>query len=275
MSNALLTKPSLVVFALLTFAATSCKKTDVAVPANTSVEAPITPATPAETVSSEELASLVAYVKESTGEQNVSYNAASATFVIDNDAQMGLEDARQYYAQSQSTGTASTESVQHRRSYYVVARNKANVIKVYADASLPAVWLTALDRSIANWNAAGSYIKMTRVTSNVTGAILVKAANTGATGIIATTYYPDYNSNPGKSCTINTNYSYISSGQQVFAITHELGHALGFGHTNSTYGSLVPGSPNSDGQSIMNSVCLNWSAFTTYDLLAVRTIYPL
>ncbi len=32
--------------------------------------------------------------------------------------------------------------------------------------------------------------------------------------------------------------------------------------------------PNTDPNSIMNSVCLNWTAFTTYDLLAIRTIYP-
>ncbi|TCJ12589.1 hypothetical protein EPD60_15075 [Flaviaesturariibacter flavus] len=266
MSNALFTKPSVLAFAaLIAIAAPSCKKSDVAAPAESSVA---TPAAPAQ-VSNDEVRTLTAFVATSTGENNVTWDAAAGHFVIDNDAAMSLEDARGYYAQR--TQGAQTE---HRRSYYAVAPTKAPYVKVYADATVPAVWVAALDKAIANWNAAGSKLQITRVSANTTGAVAVKGINNGGNGVIATTYYPDYNSNPGKSCTINTYYNYLSAGQQVFAITHELGHAFGFGHTNSTYGTLVAGTPNTDGQSIMNSVCLTWSAFTTYDLLAIRTVYP-
>ncbi|GAB4091400.1 hypothetical protein GCM10028786_03260 [Flaviaesturariibacter terrae] len=212
---------------------------------------------------------LTEFIRSSTGETNVTYNAATRSFIIDNDAAMSLEEARAHKA-----GRTEGAQTEHRKSYYTVTRSKANVIKVYADATVPAVWLSALDRAIANWNASGSYLHMTRVTTYATGMLKVTGVNNGATGVIATTYYPDYSGNVGKSCTINTNYNYLTSGQQTFAITHELGHAFGFGHTNSTYGTLVPGTPNSDASSIMNSVCLSWSAFTTYDLLAIRTVYP-
>ncbi|RYZ23038.1 MAG: hypothetical protein EOO16_06550 [Chitinophagaceae bacterium] len=268
MSNARFTNPSVLAFAaLIAFAAPSCKKSDVVAPAEADVAAPATVA--AVQVSDEEARTLSAFIASTTGETNVTWNAAAGHFVIDNDAAMTIEDARAYYAQ-RSQG-AQTE---HRRSYYAVAPTKAPYVKVYADATVPAVWIAALDKAIANWNAAGSKLQVTRVSANTTGAVWVKGVNNGGNGVIATTYYPDYNSNPGKSCTINTNYNYLSSGQQVFAITHELGHAFGFGHTNSTYGTLVPGSPNTDTQSIMNSVCLSWTSFTTYDLLAIRTVYP-
>jgi hypothetical protein len=273
MSNALFTKPSVLAFAaLLAFAAPSCKKSDVSAPAATATEA--TAPAASVSLSDEEARTLTAYLSATTGEQNVTWDAAAGNFVIDNDAAMSLEDARSYYASREQLGAASTENTQHRRSYYLVAASKATTVKVYADATVPAVWLAALDRAIANWNAAGSKLFITRVTSNTTGAVWVKGVNNGATGVIATTYYPDYNSNPGKSCTINTNYNYLSASLQIFAITHELGHAFGFGHTNSTYGTLVPGTPNSDGYSVMNSVCQNWNAFTSYDLQAIRTIYP-
>ena len=276
MSNALFTKPSVLAFAaFLTFAATSCKKADVATPAAAQTETPAGPAAPAETVSATEVEELTSFIRTTTGEDNVTYDAADRNFVIAGDAVMSLNEAREHRAGSQGTGTASTEQVQHRQSYYTVARAKANVIKVYADATVPAVWLTALDRAIANWNASGSFLRVTRVSTYASGMLKVTAVNNGATGVIATTYYPDYSGNVGKSCTINTNYNYLSSGQQVFAITHELGHAFGFGHTNSTYGMLVTGTPNTDAGSIMNSVCLTWSAFTTYDKLAIKTVYPL
>jgi hypothetical protein len=272
MSNALSTKTSVLAFAaLLAFAAPSCKKSDVAAPAEAETAAP---AGTAVQLDDAEARTLTAFLSSTTGESNVTWNASAGNFVIDNDAAMSLEDARSYYAAREQQGAASTENTQHRRSYYVVAPSKATTVKVYADATVPAVWIAALDKSIANWNAAGSKLYITRVTYNTTGAVWVKGVNNGANGIIATTYYPDYNSNPGKSCTINTNYNWLSSAQQIFAITHELGHAFGFGHTNSTYGSLVPGTPDSDGYSVMNSVCQNWVAFTTYDLLAIRTIYP-
>jgi hypothetical protein len=248
--------------AFVMFAATSCKKTDVA----------------AEVAPKENTDELVQFIKTTTGETNVTYNADTKNFIIDNDALMSLDEAKahlqQYKANGEQMGNASTESIQHRKSYYSVAAAKATSITIFADASVPAVWKTALDQSIANWNNSGSLIKITRVTTRLASSMLVTSVNNGANGVIATTYYPDYNSNVGKSCTINTNYNYLSNGYQVFAMTHELGHAFGFGHTNSTYGTLVPGTPDADGYSVMNSVCKNWSAFSSYDLLAIRTIYP-
>ncbi|RYD92507.1 MAG: hypothetical protein EOP50_12605, partial [Sphingobacteriales bacterium] len=242
MTNTLLTKPSLLAFAaFLTLAATSCKKAEVAAPESETTVAATT---------SSEIDQLTAFLRSSTGEDNITFNAATQNFVIAGDAEMSLSDARQHQAAGQGAQT------EHRKSYYSVARNKANVIKVYVDGTVPAVWRTAVDKAIANWNASGSYLYISKSTTYAAGMLKVTAVNNGATGVIATTYYPDYSGSVGKSCTINTNYNYLSAGLQVFAITHELGHAFGFGHTNSTYGTLIPGTPNTDGNSIMNSVCL-------------------
>jgi hypothetical protein len=252
--------PLYAVAAFLMIATTSCKKTDVAAPAQENTD------------------ELVQFIKTTTGETNVTYSSAKKIFIIDNDGLMSLQEAKdhlaQYKASGETLGAASTENIQHRKSYYSVAPAKAVAVNIYADASVPAVWVTALDQAIANWNNVNSLIHVTRVSSRSLAQTVVLGVNNGGTGVIATTYYPDYNSNPGKSCTINTYYNYLSNGYQVFALSHELGHAFGFGHTNSTYGSLVPGTPDSDGYSVMNSVCKSWSAFSSYDLLAFRTIYP-
>jgi hypothetical protein len=250
--------------AFVSFATTSCKKSDVVAPADETSAAQI-----------EELRQ---FIITTTGEDNVTYSSSAKDFVIANDATMSIADAQAYLTASKNgtieTGNTSTENVQHRKSYYSVAAAKASSIKIYANSTVPAVWMSALDKAIANWNASGSKLFITRVSAPGTGIMNVTGINNGGTGVIATTYYPDANSNVGKSCTVNTYYNYLSAGQQIFAMTHELGHAFGFGHTNSTYGTLVPNSPNADASSIMNSVCLNWSAFTAYDLAAIRTVYP-
>ncbi|RYY99990.1 MAG: hypothetical protein EOO11_03150 [Chitinophagaceae bacterium] len=265
-------KPALLAFAaLVAFAAPSCTKSEVSAPV---AEAPAAPATPA--VSAERAETLRQFIMSTTGEASVSWSAATAEFVIDGDATMSLQEAEAHYAQKDAVeqGTAQTENVQHRKSYYLVTALKASTVKIYADASVPAVWKAALDRAIANWNSTGSKLYITRITTPTGANTTVTAANSGGTGTIAVANYPDYLSNPGRKITINSYYNYLAAGLQTFAITHELGHTFGFGHTNSTYGTLVPGSPNSDSYSVMNSVCKTWSAFSTYDLLAIRTVYP-
>ena len=96
--------------------------------------------------------------------------------------------------------------------------------------------------------------------------------NTGST--IATGYYPNSAGDPGKYVTINTYYNAMSHDYKVFALTHELGHVCGFTHTDGTYGSIIPGTPELDPNSVMNSFVLPWSGFTNFDLSAIRTIYP-
>ncbi|GAA4339932.1 M57 family metalloprotease [Flaviaesturariibacter amylovorans] len=269
-------QPSVLVFsALLALAATSCSKSDAPAPAAAAAEAPAAPAAPV-SLSAERAELLRQFLVQTSGEQNVTWSAATGAFMIDGDVAMPLDEVEAHYAQKDAPqqGTARTEGVQHRKSYYLVTPVKAATVKIYADGTVPAVWKAALDRAIANWNATGSKLYITRITTPTGANTTVTAANTGGTGTIAVANYPDYLSNPGRKITINTYYNYLAAGLQTFAMTHELGHTYGFGHTNSTYGTLVPGSPNSDSYSVMNSVCKTWSSFSTYDLLAIRTVYP-
>jgi hypothetical protein len=247
--------------------ATSCSKKDL--------QAPETPAEVSTATSAQQIEELRQFVISSTGENSVSYTATTKEFIIGGDGVMPLEDAKEQLKKFNTTELEGTAAgMQHRRSFYVVAPAKAVAVKIFADATVPAVWLTALDKAIANWNASGSKLVISRTTTPSLANTTVKGVNNGGNGVLATANYPDYNSNAGKFITINTFYNSLAASKQIFAITHELGHTYGFGHTNSTYGTLVPNSPNADPNSIMNAVCLNWSAFTAYDLQAIRTIYP-
>lgn len=247
--------------AFLSFATTSCKKTDVQAPKV-----------------SENTDELRQFIMTTTGETNVTYSAESKDFIIDNDARMTLEDAKAQFAKFKSSevtgGAQSASGVQQQKSYYSVSRANAANINIYADASVPAVWVTAIDAAIVNWNNVNSLIHLTRTTNRTIANTIVTGVNNGGNGVIAQTYYPNYYQTAGKSSTINTYYNYLPAGYQVYAMTHEFGHAFGFGHTNSTYGYLIAGTPNSDGYSIMNTTCKSWSAFSSYDLLAIKSVYP-
>jgi hypothetical protein len=106
--------------------------------------------------------------------------------------------------------------------------------------------------------------------------------------------YPDANGVPGYNILVNE--SYIASLQppiywyQVARILmHEIGHLVGFRHTDwdyygepaGPYGAIyVPGTPNQDAASVFNKFFDPYGSYITpvfsqYDIAAIQTLYPL
>jgi hypothetical protein len=263
----------------------SCKKSDVR-------EETVTPA---------QIEELRAFIANTTGLQEnlVTYSANTKTFHVANDGLISLSDAQARLKAEPTTGAKSTEGTQQRSYAYLVTRTNAATITIYADATVPADWSTALDQAINNWNSTNSLVFFKRVynsttttttggngrgkknnggttTTTVTPAynVLVTTLYDATTNMIAQAYYPDYNGNAGKEVDINTYYNTLSASYKTFAITHEMGHIIGFTHTDGTYGNLIPGTPETDPNSVMNSFVLPWNGFTPYDVLAATTVYP-
>ena len=260
-----LSKFSLAFLFIATLVAQSCSKSVV--------EEIVTEETTAVPANVTELKQFLARTTGATVEKII-YTATSNSFTIDGDVTMTLEEATEHY-NFEASGTelpTGTSAITQRKSFYTIARSKATTITLYADASVPAVWVTALDQAIANWNNTNSLLKISRTTS--TTAKIKVSTKYEATGVVATAVYPDYNGNPGKSIVINTYHNSMDASQKLFAITHELGHNFGLSHTDGTYGNIVSGTPTSDPNSVMNSRVLSWTSFTAYDLKAVQTIYP-
>lgn len=263
----------------------SCKKSDVR-------EETVTPA---------QLEELRAFIVNTTGlqENQVSYSAITKTFHVATDGLISLSDAQARLKAEPTTGTKSTEGTQQRSYAYLVSKTNATTITIYADASVPVDWSSALDQAISNWNSTNSLVFFKRVynntsttttggngrgkknnggttTTTVTPAynVLITTLYDATTNMIAQAYYPDYYGNAGKEVDINTYYNTLSASYKTFAITHEMGHIIGFTHTDGTYGNLVPGTPETDPNSVMNSFVLPWNGFTPYDVLAATTVYP-
>ena len=97
---------------------------------------------------------------------------------------------------------------------------------------------------------------------------------------MAAAYLPSGGS-PGFKIMINTQFAYSSNySQQLYAMVHEMGHCLGFQHTNEEGAANtvhIPGTPTADGSSIMNggTALTPWSGFSANDAAAARILYPL
>jgi hypothetical protein len=57
--------------------------------------------------------------------------------------------------------------------------------------------------------------------------------------MVAQAYLPYSNGAVGNEVDINTYYNYLSSSYKTFALRDELGHSIGFTHTDGTYGNLI------------------------------------
>ena len=248
-------------------------------------------------VSPERIEQLRTSVATSTGAplSAVQYNALTKTFTVSNDALISLKDAQARFPEN-AINPSGANGIEQRVYTYTVSRTNASNIVFYADITVPVEWLTALDQAITNWNSTNSLVVMKRVVATTTTTtsprkgkkpgtptttttippynVLVTTLYNASTSMVAQAYYPLYTGSAGNEVDINTYYNYLNSSYKTFAMAHELGHIIGFTHTDQTFGNLISGTPETDPNSVMNSVILPWAGFTNYDVLAVNTIYP-
>lgn len=180
---------------------------------------------------------------------------------------------------SEYGSNASGTSQRHYNTSLVTA---ITVIRVNVYSVVPAAWKTAVIDAMNAWNGLGLTISFVGVTSatpitdgiNVSmggpsgggGADLIAAANPPAGGY------------PGHYLIINNAYaSLLTAAEKKNAIAHEIGHCIGFLHTDGGQGTLIysgyPCQYTTDPSSVMSYSNHAWSGFTSCDVTAFNLIY--
>jgi Dual-action HEIGH metallo-peptidase len=202
---------------------------------------------------------------------------------------------------SQGTPAASSLSAHGPLKQWVTDTlvSASNVGAITVDLSQIAgdtTWLSAARAAMANWNALpGTSIHFAEASP---GDITMKfySEGNGSPPPIAISAFPLGIHEPGPYVWINEVYSSYSHSEKEFVLTHELGHTLGFRHTDwqgkeSSYyayslpdgyhtradgATQVSGTPATDAISVMNAATggHSWTGFSPYDSTAAMIVYP-
>ena len=199
------------------------------------------------------------------GFNNQNVQKVEGGFIVEGDIFLGEKDlANAYDEKALRVG----ESEQYRTNNLVSVGTTTRTIRVAITTSLPSSYVTALDEAIRRYNAENLRIKFQRVSSSYN--ILFSKAPTGST-YLASAGFPS-GGNPYNSVKVNSDYMGSNPGTNYLAtiLAHELGHTIGFRHTDymdrsyscggayynegaSTVGAVhIPGTPTGiDGTSWM------------------------
>lgn len=189
---------------------------------------------------------------------------------------------------------------EHYRTYNVVSTpaSGARTITVRLGDGFPSYYSTALDNALARYNSYGLKINFLRVSSG--GDIVISAANLGTSGggciLGQASGFPTSSGNPSSGFTLSNSScatTYLNTVDKVDeVIAHEIGHCIGFRHTDykrrnscgpgpgESAGSIgavhIPGTPTNVSGSYNSwmMACTNGSPiFNADDGIALNYVY--
>jgi len=181
---------------------------------------------------------------------------------------------------------------QYSTNYTVSASNVSNI--TVNITGLTSEWQTITRYAIAQWNgingSALNFVETTKKKADIKMAM----GYLGTSGTLASASFPNRRGKPGKTITVNTVDYGLTTSEKRFTMIHEMGHCIGFRHTNwfdrnsdgnqttndnegvgSVGANHIPGTPTGlDPNSVMNAIVDSWSGFGNYDKVAVQVLYP-
>jgi len=167
------------------------------------------------------------------------------------------------------------------------------IITVYVHSSIPTSgadnWRNAINSAINDWNEISDCFITFQLSTNSNSDIIIRSdQNQLSNNVIASAGFPN-NNQPYNTILINLDFLSnltVSESIKKRNIAHELGHCIGFRHTNwdirgesalPTGANLIPGTPDQDPNSVMNggTALDSWIGFSTYDVIATEYLYPI
>jgi Dual-action HEIGH metallo-peptidase len=181
------------------------------------------------------------------------------------------------------------EEEQYNTNNLVSVSGGTRTITVSASGNISSAFSTAIDHAIGRYNAQNLQLTFLRVGSG--GNINISIVNTGQ--YIASSGFPSSNGNPYGTVKYARKYTNYSDGFMTTVLTHEIGHCIGFRHTdymNRSYScgiggnegdggigaNLIPGTPSGPDAASWMLACLSSTTdrpFNSNDKTALNYLY--
>jgi hypothetical protein len=167
--------------------------------------------------------------------------AADGGYIVEGDIFLTEEDLHGHNHADHANLIVGNE--EQYRTFNLVTGLPRN-ITVGTSGSVNANVSAGIDAAIARYNAENLQLTFQRVSGS--GDITINIVNGGS--YIASAGFPDSNGNPYPTVNYNRRYQNYSLGFVTTVIAHEIGHCIGFRHTDYMNRSYSCGSGGNEGQ---------------------------
>ncbi|MFN7117652.1 MAG: M57 family metalloprotease [Saprospiraceae bacterium] len=220
------------------------------------------------------------YISEYYGINKKDLEIQGDEIIFQEDIAFPIEGFWEIYGKTNdvSYGNQNLEK-KHYRATLVSTPKPPRLIIINVLSSTPSSWSDALYDAKDEWNMLNGNVRFSVQSSSrgMAKAINIKGGDLRNSNTPARASLP-YEGDPGLTITINTKGSYLKPEEKTKTMVHEIGHTIGFYHTDEGTGTLITNvskscKNNIDTASVMRQGRKSWVDFSPCDKQAFDALY--